>query len=71
MPKYRVKQYELHVSEYVVEAENGQDAIEKVCNGDGNLVSTEFICVDDTRGTRLDATGLCNSIRKVEEIIEE
>jgi hypothetical protein len=49
MPKFTVRVHETHLADYVVEAENPQDAIESVRNGNGELAddSVEFLHLAD------------------------
>lgn len=45
MPKYTVLVREIHVSHMEIEAENPEEAIDKIANGEGQEVCLEY---DDT-----------------------
>jgi hypothetical protein len=42
MPKYIVKRPELHICQVEIEAESPQEAIDKVAEGEGDEISTEY-----------------------------
>jgi hypothetical protein len=55
MPKFRVSQYELHVRDFIVTAEDSADAVIQVLDGDGTADdednSAEFLEPEILRGT--------------------
>lgn len=58
MPKYTVLVREVHVSHMEIEAENPEDAVDKVYNGDGNEVLCEYShTLDSNEWTVDDASG--------------
>ncbi len=63
MKKFYVQQNELHVSEYVVEADSTKEAAQKVLDGKGTLVMTEYASILDNMA----GAGLPPSIRNIEE----
>ena len=50
MAKFRVQQYEVHIATYEIEAKNAADAIGKIYDGQGELIETEYVETDETRG---------------------
>lgn len=56
MPEFEIEQYELHTSNYHVEAESDAEAIFKLFDGEGELVddSLEFIETADDHGMPVD-----------------
>lgn len=64
MKTFCVQQNELHVTEYTVEAENAEEAAQKVLDGGGNLITTEYASVLESMA----GAGLPPSIRNVEEV---
>ncbi len=55
MPKFRVEQYELHVTTYEVEGvENAGEAIREVYEGGGTQLTTEYVEIDEWRGMPID-----------------
>ncbi len=46
---YRVKLNEIHISSWDVEANSEQDAVDRVLDGDGELIHTEYSHTPDAR----------------------
>ena len=64
MKRFHVQQNELHVTEYAVQADNAEEAAQKVLSGDGTLITTEYASVLDSMA----GAGLPPSIRDIQEI---
>ena len=67
MKTFCVQQNELHVTEYTVEAESAEEAVQKVLDGEGTFVTTEYASVLESMA----GEGLPPSIRNVEEAADD
>jgi hypothetical protein len=39
MARFKIEQYEIHITEYEIEAEDAAEAIQKLNNGDGDITN--------------------------------
>lgn len=68
MPDFLIELYELHSQTVRVKAKNKKEAMEKACDGEGEMVHIEYIEVADRYyGTDSNGENLPDGIRSVEK----
>lgn len=55
MPRFEIEQYELHVGTYEIEAPSAAEAIQRLFNGDGDMLNgSEYIGACEKEGMTVD-----------------